>query len=194
MSSKRTVVLEQAIAERARSVALRRKSVQLRADAAVVSAALVASIHDYHGKPVGGRGDRFELRVPVLPVALMFVRRELRRWLEACGLDGEVAHDLVLASSEACANAIEHPRSAIRQAIEIRARLSGSEVEIVVRDFGSWAAGTANGSRGRGLEMIRSLMDEVSVSHEGAGTVVTMRRALASDRCQSARAEIATST
>ena len=194
MSSKPTVVREQAIAQRARSVASRRRSVQLRAAAHVVLAALVASIDDYDGRPVGGRGDSFELHVPVLPVALKFVRRELRRWLETCGLDAEDTRDIVLASSEACANAVEHPLSAMRQRIEISARLSGSEVELVVRDFGSWAAGAGDGSRGRGLEMIRVLMDDVSVVHGEHGTTVTMRRALANGRLQSGRAEIGTST
>ena len=50
---------------------------------------------------------------------------------------------------------------------------------MIVRDFGSWSARTREGNRGRGLEMIRALVDDVSVARRDEhGTTVTMRRGL----------------
>jgi anti-sigma regulatory factor (Ser/Thr protein kinase) len=185
---------ERAIAERARSLALRRRAVELREEASFLSAALVTTMGNFEGSPLGGRGDSFELRVPVLPVALKLVRREFRRWLETLGVTHEEIFGLTLAASEACANAMEHPLSSATHAIEIRADTRGAVIEIVVRDFGSWSAESGEGDRGRGLEMIRALVDDASVVHGERGTTVTMRRTLREGLRQSGRQETGTST
>lgn len=178
MFSQPMAARKRATAERARSLALRRRAVKLREEADLVSVALVETIGNFEGGPVGGRGDSFSLRVPALPVTLRLVRRQLRRWLESRGLARDVAADLTLASSEACANAMEHPRSAAHPAVEIQARVRSAQVEVIVRDFGSWSARTREGNRGRGLEMIRALVDDVSVANDERGTTVTIRRSL----------------
>ena len=108
------------------------------------------------------------------------MRQELRQWLDRLGVGRDDTVEIVLASSEACANAMEHPRDVGRAAIEVDARTRPREVEIVVRDFGTWASEGAPeaGTRGRGLAMIRALMDDVSVVAGPHGTSVTMRRRL----------------
>jgi len=117
-------------------------------------------------------------RLPRLPVVLDLVRHDLRRWLEGEGLAPDAVADVTLACSEACANAMEHPRSPLRAAFDLNVRLQRRRVEIVVRDYGSWTAGgSADGEwRGRGLDIIRALMDEVEVEHTALGTRVTMRK------------------
>jgi anti-sigma regulatory factor (Ser/Thr protein kinase) len=125
--------------------------------------------------------DALSLRLPRRPVALGLMRQELRQWLDRRGVGRNDTVEIVLASSEACANAMEHPRGVERSAIEVDARRRPREVEIVVRDFGTWASEPAPGerTRGRGLAMIRALMDDVSVVAGPQGTSVTMRRRLA---------------
>jgi anti-sigma regulatory factor (Ser/Thr protein kinase) len=46
-----------------------------------------------------------------------------------------------------------------------------------VRDFGSWRAERA-GDRGRGLSLMRALMDTVEVTPTPEGTTVRLRRTL----------------
>jgi serine/threonine-protein kinase RsbW len=124
--------------------------------------------------------DAFSLSLPRRPIALGLMRQELRQWLDRRGVGRDDTVEIVLASSEACANAMEHPRDAGRAAIEVDARTRPSEVEVVVRDFGAWPSEPApeTGTRGRGLAMIRALMDDVSVVAGPHGTSVTMRRRL----------------
>jgi serine/threonine-protein kinase RsbW len=109
---------------------------------------------------------------------LRFVRSDLRRWLERADVQCEIADEVTLACSEACANAIEHPQGATRQLVEIEARRDGTQLELRVRDFGSWDKHPRSELRGRGLGMIHELMDAVDVDHRAAGTEIVMKRAL----------------
>ena len=109
-----------------------------------------------------------------------FARHDLRRWLEAAGLLAEVVDKIELACSEACANAVEHPRQPRRQLVEIQAHLDDSEVELRVRDYGSWKEPRQSELRGRGLSMIGELMDSVAVERRLDGTEIFMRRSIAS--------------
>ena len=107
-----------------------------------------------------------------------FARHDLRRWLEAAQLPLQVVEEITLACSEACANAVEHPRRPARQLVEIEGRRRNSELELAVRDYGSWNEHRATGLRGRGLNMIGELMDSVEVRPGVDGTEIVMRRSL----------------
>lgn len=90
-----------------------------------------------------------------------------------------------MATGEAAANAIEHAGGT--EELEIAAVIADGEVDITVRDRGRWREKTTEG-RGRGLMLIRELMDRVEVTPSDAGTTVRMRRrlrTLASDSASS---------
>ena len=53
--------------------------------------------------------------------------------------------------------------------------MSWEAVEIRVADKGNWRASRTDVSRGRGLQLIRQVMDQVTFDRTG-GTTVTMRR------------------
>lgn len=182
MSGRGVVERNRAVAERTRAVALCEHARDLRQRSALLAGGLVESLARSE-PPVGHQGDLFALRLPRLPVTLGLVRRNFAKWLERHWVPREDASDITLAFSEACANAMEHPRSPERPAVEIAAWASASEVEIVVRDFGRWGGdgSRANESRGRGLDMIRALMDEVVVVEGDDGTRITMRRRFGAD-------------
>jgi serine/threonine-protein kinase RsbW len=110
------------------------------------------------------------------------VRHDLRLWLEAQGVPAEVVNEVTLACSEACANAVEHPAAAARQAFEVEARLGSRELVVRVRDFGSWNESARSDLRGRGLRMIRELMDSVDLYRGAAGTRIVMRHSLGGQR------------
>jgi PAS domain S-box-containing protein len=120
--------------------------------------------------------ERFELRVPADPARLRAIRQSVTRWLAAGGLDPEAIADIVLACSEACANAIEHAYGPGEGTVEIDGSLQDGQVELTVRDLGSWRE-PRGGDRGRGLRLIRACMDEVHVERTPSGTEVRMRRA-----------------
>jgi len=86
---------------------------------------------------------------------------------------------VTMAANEAIQNAIEHGHGLTRRSVLVTLARSDDTVEVTVRDEGSWRAPRKD-TRGRGLPLMRALMDSVDVEPgEGKrGTVVTMRRTL----------------
>jgi anti-sigma regulatory factor (Ser/Thr protein kinase) len=118
------------------------------------------------------------LTMPADPVALAALRRSLRRWLAACEATDDESNDIVLACSEALANAIEHAYGPGDAEVEMDAAFTGDKVSIVVRDFGRWREPRGD-NRGRGLSLIQAMMDSVSVAAgDEEGTEVRMVRRL----------------
>jgi anti-sigma regulatory factor (Ser/Thr protein kinase) len=121
--------------------------------------------------------DRFSVELPTEPEALASMRGLLRRWLRhAEGTDQEIA-EITTACGEAATNAIAHGGSGGGMPFEVDARLEGRRVDITVRDYGVWQHPT-DGDQGRGLSLMRALMDEVEVLPSPEGTTVRLRRAL----------------
>jgi serine/threonine-protein kinase RsbW len=114
--------------------------------------------------------------IPADSTQIARLRKELRGWLTAHAVDDDSGHAVLLACSEAVANAIEHGyREDPAGVVEVAARVLPDAVEIQVRDRGSWRPERSEIARGRGLDLIYQLMDEVSVDRD-EGTTVTMRR------------------
>jgi PAS domain S-box-containing protein len=118
-----------------------------------------------------------DLRIPAEPQALAPVRRTMRRWLEGAGATTEEANDVLLAVGEACANVVQHAYGLRAGRLELRLAVSDGEVEVTVRDTGSWRSASETGG-GRGMEIMRGLMDSVEMDNDSEGTVVRMRRRL----------------
>ena len=83
--------------------------------------------------------------------------------------------DLVLACSEACANAIRHAYGPHGGTVDVEAKRHGGAVEIVVRDAGRWRSRPGGGS-GLGLTLIGAVAGSMTVDRDATGTTVTMRR------------------
>ncbi len=124
-------------------------------------------------------GTRLALDLRTTPGSLRSLRAVLRRWLAQTQTSAEDVHAIVLACSEACANAIEHSGTASDQIIAFEALLHDGEVDVTVRDHGRWREARGPGDRGRGLELIDALMDTVIVEATPGGTTVRLRRHLA---------------
>jgi anti-sigma regulatory factor (Ser/Thr protein kinase) len=112
------------------------------------------------------------------PHHLSPLRQALRRWLERVGAEEDTAYDVVLAASEACANAIEHPVGRRSRFVEVEARLLGDTVALSVRDTGRWRDPGPPRHRGRGLTLIEAVMDDVKVERTLDGTEIRMTREL----------------
>jgi serine/threonine-protein kinase RsbW len=124
-----------------------------------------------------GTEERLERTIGADRMQIALLRADLRGWLASQRVDDECAQAVLLASSEAVANAIEHGyRDDPFGQVEVVASASGTAIEVRVADRGTWRLAEADEVRGRGLRLIRNVMDHVSFDRS-AGTVVTMRRA-----------------
>jgi anti-sigma regulatory factor (Ser/Thr protein kinase) len=106
------------------------------------------------------------------------VRRRLRLWLRENGANDAETFAVLLAVSEAVTNAIQHPQGRRRLWIDVEARLVGSLVIARVRDYGGWALHQVRDEGGRGLALMRAMMDKVDVDRSAEGTSVTLQRHL----------------
>jgi GAF domain-containing protein/anti-sigma regulatory factor (Ser/Thr protein kinase) len=119
--------------------------------------------------------ERLELDLPAEPGSLAVMRRAFQEWLRGADLDESFGYDVLVAVGEAAANAIEHAYGPSEARFHVTAAIEGDDVVVGVRDAGQWRP--ARGShRGRGLAMMRDLMDDVEVESGEHGTLVTMRR------------------
>ena len=114
---------------------------------------------------------------PATPEALVGVRRILRRWLAVHGAEEEELHDIVVACQEACANAVEHAYGPGNAHFDVDAEHREARIRVTVRDRGRWRPPRGS-HRGRGLPLMRALMESVDVDHGEDGTVVVLERTL----------------
>jgi anti-sigma regulatory factor (Ser/Thr protein kinase) len=121
--------------------------------------------------------ERLVARWPAEKESLANVRQVLRRWLYSRGATESEAFDITVASQEACANAVEHAYGPGRRSFEIEATFDDGMVRVVVRDKGTWRPPRGT-NRGRGMPLMRELMERVEVQHEEGGTVVVLERSL----------------
>jgi anti-sigma regulatory factor (Ser/Thr protein kinase) len=122
-----------------------------------------------------------ELRVRSNVQSMDVVRDALRAWLEGAPLDRSGAEDVVLATWEACANAIEHAVDPAEDVVSVCAELASDRVRISVADTGTWAPPSGREDRGFGLRLMGSLSTSVDVSRAAEGTTVTIEKTIISE-------------
>ncbi|HET6392431.1 MAG TPA: SpoIIE family protein phosphatase [Blastococcus sp.] len=111
------------------------------------------------------------------PAALPGVRRRLNSWLAGVGMGEQDRVGVMVAVGEACANAAEHAyRGSDPGPMSLRARVDVDGVlTVTVRDEGTWRPPNRDpGDRGRGLLIMRQLVDGVVLEEEAKGTTVTL--------------------
>ncbi|MGV9253856.1 ATP-binding protein [Streptomyces sp. NPDC003697] len=143
--------------------------------------------------PAGGDADGAAVLLPHRPgpLSLAFpaessqlapVREALRAWLDRCPMPPRTRQNVLVAVGEACANAIEHGHRHTRGAtVRLRAEASAGDLLLVVADSGAWRAPQpeAHPHRGRGMALMRALMQQVTVTPGPSGTTVEMRTRIA---------------
>jgi serine phosphatase RsbU (regulator of sigma subunit)/anti-sigma regulatory factor (Ser/Thr protein kinase) len=121
--------------------------------------------------------DTLEMTLPARPNVLGGLRNTLGRWLQAAGANENELFDITLSASEAATNAIEHAYGAREASFIVRCEHDGQKVIVIVRDVGQWRTARPKGG-GRGLEIMRALLDSVEIDSDKEGTVVTMTKRL----------------
>lgn len=112
-------------------------------------------------------------------------RRLLRGTMESAGVDADTAHELSVALTEACANAVQHGGSGGSQVYRVTASIDGDMCRIEVSDSGPGFPLVPHTPRpeeehGRGLSLIRALADRVHFHNRSGtgGAVVTFDKHL----------------
>lgn len=118
------------------------------------------------------------LRVPSEAGSLELIRDVLRAWFETVPLDRFNVEELVLATWEACANAIEHAREPSGEHVSVWADLSETHVRISVEDTGVWSPPNERPDRGLGLRLVRSAASSIDIDTGEKGTKVTFEKDL----------------
>jgi serine phosphatase RsbU (regulator of sigma subunit)/anti-sigma regulatory factor (Ser/Thr protein kinase)/transcriptional regulator with GAF, ATPase, and Fis domain len=116
-----------------------------------------------------------EMDFPAHVSQLAPTRAALRSWLTRTQVHHEQAHDVLVAAGEAVANAIEHGhRDSPEGMVSLRATAMVDQVQLTVADTGSWKPPepVKNSHRGRGITLMRALMQEITIHPEAAGTTV----------------------
>jgi anti-sigma regulatory factor (Ser/Thr protein kinase) len=121
--------------------------------------------------------ERLHLDLPTNPKSLATLRRTLGRWLESLGASRVESNDIQVSCHEACSNAMEHAYRFREATIEVDGEFDGEDVRLTVTDRGSWRE-KRDSDRGRGLDLITALMDDVEVVPSDDGTTVRMRKRL----------------
>ncbi|MFS0897322.1 SpoIIE family protein phosphatase [Mycolicibacterium litorale] len=118
-----------------------------------------------------------ELTFPAHASRLAPTRNALRGWLKRVGLNRVQAMDVLVATGEAVANAIEHGhRHSPHGTIRLSATALVDAVELVVSDTGSWKTPQPEPDvhRGRGITLMQALMHDVAIDHGTDGTTVRL--------------------
>jgi serine/threonine-protein kinase RsbW len=123
-----------------------------------------------------GTEERLERSIGADPVQIALLRKDLRGWLVSHDVDDESTQAVLLACSEAVANAIEHGyRNDPFGIVDVTAVVTTGAIDVEVTDRGDWKGPTSGTTRGRGLKLIQQVMDHVTFDRTD-GTTVTMRR------------------
>jgi serine/threonine-protein kinase RsbW len=150
-------------------------------------------IQDYLTKlALGGEArpaSEFELVIPIEGEAELIAARTAEQIARSADFDQESINQIKTALIEACINAAEHSDSPDRK-IHQHFAIDDNRLIITVsnkgKSFGringqstpSVAVGQTKGSRGRGLQIIRALMDEVEFERTDDGTRLVMTKYL----------------
>ena len=127
----------------------------------------------------------FEYRFSPMSASVPLVRHVLQDWLDHLPIEKPEAADLVLMASELCANAVHHASGSPGGSV-LRAWADGHDVVLEVEDDGEgfdWPVARdrdevpdPEAERGRGLFLVETLSDDVSVTRHDSRNLVQVRR------------------
>ena len=152
------------------------------------------SVLTYRGAPMSETAKSVRLEIPSTFEMLKVVDLISEQFAQIAGLDEDEAHCLGVAVREAVVNAMKHGnRNDFRKrtCVEYAARIDLAQPRVVVRvrDEGNGfdmtgvpdplAPENISGTSGRGIFLMRSLMDDVQVHHLPAGgTEIVLAKAI----------------
>jgi anti-sigma regulatory factor (Ser/Thr protein kinase) len=127
-------------------------------------------------------GARFTFTATAVPLAVPLARRSLQRYLQNAGVDDDERFALLTASGEALANAVEHAYHGRPGLVRLTAWREDDTIVVVAEDEGRWKPAQRRDERGRGLPLMRALVDAVQIRTHMAHTEVRLTLALGRGR------------
>jgi len=126
---------------------------------------------------------RRETWLPAAPEGVPRARAIVRELADELSLDPGTTWDLMLATSEAFANAVEHGRPCDPRGILLRTEIRDGRMGVEVADCGGgypaeWTTKKGHGEGGRGMRIIEATMDQVEVHPERGATRVRFAKRL----------------
>jgi anti-sigma regulatory factor (Ser/Thr protein kinase) len=118
--------------------------------------------------------DEVDQEFDARPTSLAEIRRATLRAAEAAGVSPEQAQLLQIAVGEAATNVVEHAYGAGNGRIRLRTYRRGPDFYAEVQDDGQWRTGAAREMAGRGLVLMRGLVDQMDIVRTPSGTTVRL--------------------
>ncbi|MGP4058431.1 SpoIIE family protein phosphatase [Mycobacterium sp. 4D054] len=118
-----------------------------------------------------------QLSFPADASQLAPTRTALRSWLTRARVEPGRVMEVLVAAGEAVANAIEHGhRHSPGGTISLHATALVDRVQLTIADTGSWKLPqpVRDAHRGRGIALMRNLMQDIAIDHDPAGTTVRL--------------------
>ena len=117
--------------------------------------------------------------VPADVNQLAQLRQQLSAWLAAAGVAAELRAGVVLATNEAAGNVIQHAVPC--NSLSLRAAIDEHLLTVEITDTGNWDGQVQDGNGennagGRGLLMIRQLVEHVEIRTSRQGTTIRMQQ------------------
>ena len=125
---------------------------------------------------------QFTFTFSAVPMAVPLVRRSLQRFIVRLGYDEDARFAILTAAGEAIANAVEHAYVGAPGIVRLHAEVHDHLLAIVVEDDGRWKPAQRRDDRGRGLPLMRALMDAVEIRTNQARTEVRLTIGLGEQR------------
>jgi serine phosphatase RsbU (regulator of sigma subunit)/anti-sigma regulatory factor (Ser/Thr protein kinase) len=134
-------------------------------------AALLVTVED-----VQPREFRFDFSA--IPLGVPLARRALQRYCDHLGLNEDRRYAVVAAIGEAMANAVEHAYGSDPGIVRLRVALTDGRLVATIEDDGRWKPAQRRDERGRGLPLMRGLMDGVEIQTHQSHTTLRLTLAL----------------
>jgi len=136
---------------------------------------------------------------PARPGQLRAIRTALRGWLAPLHLDSATEDDLILATNEAVANAVDHAytptlgghgaenngagNNGADNTVDIALHLAPGLVSVEITDGGTWQVPAAEpNGRGLGIALMHKLVASVQIHHDDRGPRVPLRQPIPTAR------------
>jgi anti-sigma regulatory factor (Ser/Thr protein kinase) len=126
--------------------------------------------------PASSVGFRLQAR----PSSAVLLRRRLEEWLASQGVSERELFDVLLAASEAFANAVEHPQRPAAAVVDVEATVDGAVLELTIRDYGAWRNERERAEGGLGFPIMWTVMQDVEIDSQSEGSTIRLRRRLSS--------------
>ncbi len=128
--------------------------------------------------PFGRPPEVLDLALPATLPNATRMRSAVEQFVRRRGFSEERTFEITLGIAEAINNAAEHAYGGRPGPIRLGVRQTDCWLEATISDAGCWSETPSDPDRGRGIEIIRRVFEDVGYAKGTSGTVVSLRARL----------------